>query len=191
MGLRRIPYRRLQSLVRAFLKENEEEDTAAVIRELRAVRTRGYLTRKELERICQWKSPRAIRHIRSNSPAKVKGATRRAFETRIELKRLDALCELKGVSIPMASAILTLTNPKRYGVIDIRVWQVLYQLGSVTKNAGGIGFSGRNWYQYLMILRYLSKKLGVTAREVERAIFSAHHAYQKGKLYSNGRISAR
>jgi hypothetical protein len=36
----------------------------------------------------------------------------------------------KGVSVPMASALLTLLDPKRYGVIDIRVWQLLHRMGT-------------------------------------------------------------
>jgi len=36
----------------------------------------------------------------------------------------------KGVSVPMASALLTLLDPKRYGVIDIRIWQLLHRMGT-------------------------------------------------------------
>ena len=38
-----------------------------------------------------------------------------------ERKRFEALLDLRGVSVSMASALLVLLNPKRYGVIDIRV----------------------------------------------------------------------
>ena len=83
----------------------------------------------------------------------------------------------------MASAILMLLYPKRYGVIDIRVWQVLHEIGAVTKKPKGVGFNFGNWYQFLMIVRYFSKQFGVTARDVERALFDAHKQYQKGTLY--------
>jgi hypothetical protein len=83
----------------------------------------------------------------------------------------------------MASSILMFLDPKRYGVIDIRVWGLLYALGTVSKNASAVGFSFRNWYQFLMIIRYFSKKFGCTARDVERALFEAHRAYQEGTLY--------
>jgi hypothetical protein len=88
------------------------------------------------------------------------------------------------VSVPMASAILMLLYPKRYGVIDIRVWQLLYKIGTVTKNPKGIGFSFANWYQFLKVIRYFAKEFGVTARDVERALFVAHKKYQKGRLYT-------
>ena len=55
-------------------------------------------------------SPRTIHFIKGNSEARVRRATRRAFATRSERKRLEALLELRGVSVPMASALLMLLN---------------------------------------------------------------------------------
>ena len=182
MALNSLPYKRVSPLVRDYLADDDAE-TVALIRELRPARTRGYLTPAELEKVCRWKSPRALQYIRSNSPQSVRGATKRALATRSERQRLDALLELKGVSVPMASAILMLLNPQRYGVIDIRVWQVLYGVGTVTKKPEGVNFTFANWYQFLMVVRYLAKELGVKARDVERALFVAHKDFQKGKLY--------
>ena len=90
----------------------------------------------------------------------------------------------------MASAILMLLDPKRCGVIDVRVWQLLHATGTVTKNPKGIRFTFANWYQFLMLVRHFSKTFGVTAREVERALFLAHKAHQKGSLYSTGHDAA-
>ena len=67
----------------------------------------------------------------------------------------------------MASAILMLLNPKRYGVIDIRVWQLLHKVGAVKKNYMGVNFAFQNWYQYLMIIRYFAKKFSTSARLIE------------------------
>ncbi len=83
----------------------------------------------------------------------------------------------------MASAILSLIDPKRYGVIDIRVWQILFELGSVTRNADGVGFNFKNWFQYLCKLRYHAKRLGVSVRCVERTLFLFHKRHQEGHLY--------
>jgi hypothetical protein len=182
MALDTLPYKKVASLVRDYLSD-DDADTIALIRELRPARARRYLTPPELEKICRWKSPRALQYIRSNSPARVRDATKRALATRSERRRLDALLELKGVSVPMASAILMLLNAERYAVIDIRVWQVLYSVGTVTKKPEGVNFTFGNWYQFLVIVRYLAKKLGVTVRDVERALFQAHKDHQKGRLY--------
>ena len=187
MALKKLPYRKLRILLMHYLSAEEDTETAALIRELQPARARGYLTREELEKVCRWKSARAIHLINRNSVARVRTATRRALTTRSERRRLEALTTLDGVSVAMASAILTLLNPRRYGVIDIRVWQLLYAVGEVTKKSGGVGFNFNNWYQFLMKLRYFAKQLGVGARDIERSLFFAHQAYQKGTLYQRPR----
>jgi len=150
---------------------------------LRPARVRGYLTPSDFEKVYRWKSPRALRYIKSNSAARIRSAPKRALATRNERRRLDALLVLRGVSVPMASAILMLVDPQRDGVIDIRVWQILHAIGAVTKKPSGVGFIFANWYQFLMILRHLSKTLGVKTRDVEEALFVAHNEHQKGRLY--------
>jgi hypothetical protein len=87
----------------------------------------------------------------------------------------------------MASALLMLIDPRRYGVIDIRVWQLLHKIGTVTKNEGGIGFNFDHWYQFLMVLRHFARKLGVKARDIERTLFFVHREYQTGRLYPSSR----
>ena len=183
MALKRLPFRNVSGVLKHYLSTEEDVKTAALIRELRNARLRGYLTRAELEKVCCWKSARAIHLINRNSVIRVRTATRRALTTRSERHRVEALTTLDGVSVAMASAILTLLNPRRYGVIDIRVWQLLYALGEVTKKSGGVGFNFDNWYQFLMKLRYFAKQLGVGARDIERSLFLAHQANQKGTLY--------
>ena len=185
MALRTLPYTSVKPIVRKYLTD-EDEDTSALIAELRPARKRGYLTPSELETVCRWKSPRALPYIKSNSPSRVRSATRRALDTKSERLRLEALVELQGVSVPMASAILMALDPKRYGVIDIRVWQLLHAVGTVTKKPKGVGFNFANWYQFLMIIRYFAKEFRVKARDVERALFLAHRDNQKGVLYTKG-----
>lgn len=184
MGLKRLPHKKVGPLLKHYLVAKEDSETANLVCELQQARVRGYLTRGELERICRWKSARAIRRIRSNSVALIRAATRRALATRSERARLEELLTLNGVSVPMASAILTLLNPQKYGVIDIRVWQLLHALGAVRTRSSGLGFTFNDWYQFLMIIRYFAKKLRVTARDIERTLFSAHRAHQKGTLYT-------
>ena len=192
MALRSVPCGSLIALVRAHLDTAEDAGTAALVRELRAARARGYLTRPELVAVCRWKSARAIHHIRANTPAVVRAATGAALQARGERQRLAALTGLKGVSVAMASALLTLIDPRRYGVIDIRVWQLLHRIGSVTGKASGVGFNFDNWSQFLGVIRPIARRLGVTARDVERTLFAVHKRYQRGTLYgrSAGGVSS-
>lgn len=190
MPLKMLPYRKLAPLIRHYLCP-KDDNADSLILTLHPARERGYLTPSELKRVCRWKSPRAMPLIQCNSRARIRGATSRALRTRSEKRRLAELCELQGVSVPMASAILTLLYPKRYGVIDIRVWQLLHAVGTVTKKPKGVGFNFANWYQFLMIIRHFARVLGVRARDVEWALFLAHKDYQKGGLYSSERVAAR
>lgn len=183
MALRRLPFKRLQHLIDVHLSTQEWPETRRVIGELQDARRRGYLTRAELITVCRWKSPRAIRHIRRNRSATIRSITKEAFSTRSEQLKLSLLTHLHGVSVPMASAILTLTHPRRYGVIDIRVWQVLHAIGTVDSNATGVGFTFRHWYRYLTILRHFAHRYNVSARDIERTLFTVHELYQKETLY--------
>ena len=96
---------------------------------------------------------------------------------------------LRGVSIPVASAILTLIDPKRYGVLDIRVWQLLHALDAVSRNPGGRGFDSVDWERYLACLRPIAPRLGVSVRIVEYTLFHCHRRFQIGRLYD--RVPAR
>jgi hypothetical protein len=191
MPLKNIPYRELRVLLTHHLSTKEDTKTADLIRELQQARARRYLTQSDLEKVCHWKSARAIHLIKSNSIARIRTTTRRALATRSERRRLETLTTLSGVSVPMASAILTLLDPRRYGVLDIRVWQLLHAMGTVTKKQSGVGFDFNNWYQFLMIIRYFAKKLHVKARDIERSLFLLHRAYQTGTLYRGVSIKNR
>jgi len=87
------------------------------------------------------------------------------------------------VSVPTASAILTLIDPRRYGVLDIRAWQLLFGLGAVERKPAGRGFAPRDWLDYLAELRRHARRLGVPTRAVEYTLFQCHRRFQKGRLY--------
>jgi thermostable 8-oxoguanine DNA glycosylase len=176
-------YKTLRDLLAHELVTEEDPRTADLIRSFRNVKRDKVLTKPELVAICRWKSPRALRYIEANHGATVRRLTRKALSTRSEQERLEYLTAIRGVGVPMASAILTLIDPQHYGVIDIRVWQVLFAMNSVFKNPKGIGFTFKQWYHYLCKLRYHAKELGVCVRAVERTLFYYHREIQEGVLY--------
>ena len=182
-----MPYDNIAALLANELIREDTPDTLELIRELRVVRRRGHLTKREFLAICRWKSPRAIRHFMKNSPARIRRQSAAALAARSERARFEALTALDGVGAPRASAILTLTNSRRYGVIDIRVWQLLFDLGSVRTKPGGVGFTFSDWHQYLTELRHHAKELGVSVRAVEYSLFLYHRRVQRGVLYGSGR----
>jgi hypothetical protein len=176
-------YRSLAELLKRELAPAEDAATAALVRELRHVKQAKQFSRAELIKMCRWKSPRAIHHYERNPPALVRRTSRAVLRARSERRRLELLTRLKGVSVPTASAILTLIDPRRYGVIDIRAWQLLFRMGSVRWRPGGVGFRFADWERYLSILRGHARALGVSARRVELTLFEYHRKTQKGRLY--------
>jgi len=181
--IKHVKYDNLRQLLQHELVTDEDPATADLIRRLRHVKREGEFSRTDFLEMCRWKSPRAIRHYERNSAATIRRVSRALLATRSERKRVELLTSLDGVSVPMASAILTLIDPERYGVLDIRVWQLLFAIDSVRKNPHGRGFTSIHWHQYLRQLRYHAKDLGVPARTVERTLFEYHRKMQKGRLY--------
>jgi hypothetical protein len=96
---------------------------------------------------------------------------------------MTRLIALPGVSVATASAILTLIDPRRYGVLDIRCWQILFSIRSVAGNERGRAFTVSQWEQYLERLRGHARALDVSARMIEYTLFHCHRRLQRGRLY--------
>jgi len=133
--------------------------------------------------MCRWKSPRSIRQCERNRGATIARVSRAVLATRDEGERIARLLGLRGVGVPTASAILTLVDPRRYGVLDIRAWQILFESGCVSRNSAGVGFGVAHWEEYLRVLRSLAAALRVSVRRVELTLFLLHRARQEGTLY--------
>lgn len=183
MGTGRVPYRDLSALLRALSVRPEDPDTARLIGRLRGVRRAGQFGRRDFLDMCRWKSPRAMLHYRRHSAATVRRVSRAVLATRDEARRMALLTALKGVSVPTASAILTLLEPRRYGVLDIRVWQLLHAIGAVRARPDGRGFGVAHWLEFLALIRRQARALGLTARSVEWMLFGYHQTVQTGRLY--------
>jgi len=175
--------RSIATLLRRELVTEEDAATSALMARLREARRRGFVSRGEFLAMCRWKSPRALRHYRKNGAARIRAASRRALGTRSERGRMEHLLSLDGVSVPVASAILTLLDPRRYGVLDIRAWQMLYAMRGVDANPAGRGFTVGQWLRYLETLRVHARRLGASARAVEYTLFLCHRKRQRGRLY--------
>jgi hypothetical protein len=78
-----------------------------------------------LRKIVYWKSPRVVHYLETNSPEKIKSALDVAVAHVDTRDALKALQELRGVAIPVASAILTTIHPDRYTIIDFSALEAL------------------------------------------------------------------
>lgn len=135
-------------------------------------KSRGYLTFKEFYQIAMWKSVRPKkRYIANENKQHIKSITKMAFARTNEVEKIKLLCELKGVAIPTASAILTIVFPEKYAVIDVRCMETLREK---FKQEIGKYVSLKTWSDYLRIMRKLAKENNITPRELDMALFAMH-----------------
>jgi len=174
---------RIVALLRRELVTEEDPATSALMARVREARRRGFISRGEFLAMCRWKSPRALRYYQRNAAGRVREASRLALAACSERRRMEHLLALDGVSVPVASAILTLLDPRRYGVLDIRAWQMLYAMRGVHANPAGRGFTVGQWLRYLETLRSHARRLRASARAVEYTLFLCHRKRQRGRLY--------
>jgi hypothetical protein len=171
---------------RAGADYEDTEQLKAEMAQLRGERDPLYLTQDEFERILQWKLGQQIgrqrRRRESNTEEIIQKVTGLALtishpedkEYELEL-RVGVLCCLRGVEVPVASAVLALLFPKEYAVIDFRVWRQLFgEERSV--------FTTGNYKQYMQELRPLADELGWSVQEVDHAIW----AYDRERQSAGG-----
>jgi hypothetical protein len=86
----------------------------------------GDYCRADLEAIFTWKTGgRGISRLRRNSETEIRDALQLARIAQTERAAIAVLCGLCGVEIPVASALLTAIDPKRYTIIDFRALESL------------------------------------------------------------------
>ncbi len=176
-------YPNISELIKDNFTTEEPEEWQNLFNKIQEVQKKGYLNKDEFLEICMWKSPRPKKFYLSNSGESVENILREVLSSNSEEAKMGLLTSLKGVSIAVASAILTLLNPKDYGVIDIRIWQLLYNYGEVNRNPKGQGFCIADYIDYLDILRKYAREFNVNARKIELIMFQHHKKVHEGNLY--------
>jgi thermostable 8-oxoguanine DNA glycosylase len=142
---------------------------------------RGYYKRGEFMRICLWKSSRQKRKYKSNSEKKIKDITKEAFLLIDERARMEKLCKLKGVGIPVASALLTFHSINKYALIDVRCIKELQTQNLISWSC----ITYNSWVNYIQLLQRLSKGLKITPRKFEKGLFAYHREKQIGMNFQN------
>lgn len=175
----------IPSLLSACLVHHEYPDTTPLITSLSHVREVGFFTRSEFLSMCKWKKPRERRRQdwATNTEGQVRTLSSQALSAPDEARRILHLCRLRGVGIPVASAFLALTDPERYGVIDIRVWQLLALYDEVDYDPDGRTLQVLHWLDYLDKIRLWAGELKVSVRAIERTLFEHHRDIQTERLY--------
>lgn len=127
-------------------------------------RSRGYLTRDEFLKLCEWKSPRSRQRCLSNASELIEEATRVALSSKQDRLRIGALLVLDGVSWPTASVILHFCCDDPYPILDFRA---LWSLKTPQPSAYNFDF----WWRYVQCCRGLAARNDVSLRTLDLALW--------------------
>jgi hypothetical protein len=165
----------IRPLRSAIDDDKQTGDLKAKLGQLRQERQPFYLTEPEFDQILKWKlrqqygRQKALR--KANSDELIRSVTGLALnithenrEYELEL-RVDILCALRGVGVPVASAVLALAFPDEYAVIDFRGWRQVFGGSNQTT------FSTSDYKRYMREIRRLAAELSWPVQEVDMAIW--------------------
>jgi len=123
----------------------------------------GYYGEDVLAAIFRWKSNRPKALLARNDPADVADALRLATSAATARAAIAVLCGLRGIAVPVASAVMTAVDQERFTVIDFRALQTLgVELESPTID---------QYTQYLEYCQAKSQELALTLRDLDRALW--------------------
>lgn len=118
----------LQHLAAQYWKkagDREQELEAEAFAAGAAIRNGDY-TLGNLEAIVRWKSERVVHYLIGNSEAQIRKVLAVAASPESSVKQaVEALTSLRGIDLPIASAILAAIAPERYNVLDFRALEAL------------------------------------------------------------------
>ena len=134
---------------------------------------RGYYTKSEFRTVCLWKSRRPKKLYEKNSSTEIKQIFQKALDMKDEKSRIDKISELKGVSIPTASALLSVMAPNEYPIIDIRCIESLKKMDLIKWST----ITSNSWVKYLTLMRELALELNVSPRKLDKALFAFNRRY--------------
>ena len=114
--------------------------------------------------IVEWKSRRSKGRFGRNAESDVADALRLAVSAKTERSAIAVLCGLRGIKVPVASAIMAAVVPERFTIIDFRA---LEALGIKRRHAPTVDF----YLDYLAYCRQLAPKNAGGLRELDRALW--------------------
>jgi hypothetical protein len=165
---------RVQAFRRSFnLQDKDWQETVQLKADISAhlkQNPAAGLTRALFDRVVKWKLDKQINRPRKFSKTVTDDLVMKITACAFSLQhtdpsvlarvRLDTLSALPGVDIGVASAILALSLPDEYGVIDPRIWKEMYGQDKT-------GFSLPDYTMYLAHLLEGARQLGWIAEELD------------------------
>lgn len=135
-------------------------------RTLATARQRGCLIPEDLEATARWKSPRAMRWIRKNTPDELNEISRTSFAAKTDRLRVGSLLCLSGIDWPMASVILHFVFSDEYPIVDERVLRTI----GCTYRKDNLNFD--RWMELTNFCRDECVRFSVRMRVLDRALWA-------------------
>lgn len=139
------------------------------------------ITKDTFIRLISWKSPRLKGIIKLNefetTYKPVISHLKVGNESRTMIR---SLVSQYGIGTPVASTILHFVHPDTFPIIDIRTTESLNHFGLWSYKT----ITEDNYWYFCEVITKIKLDTGRTLREIDRALFSFHKVYLKGKTRS-------
>jgi len=159
-----------------FRGSYDETEEKAIRNWLSLQKEPKYLNKEYFVRLGRWKTKRQTTNYKANLESRIIEVTRSAYETSDELAKLDILDTLRGVGVAVASTILHYLQPDEFPIFDYHARTTLKEAGLWNREIKDA--SQNAWLDYVKSMRQISHALGVTLRELDKALF-AYDKYRK------------
>ncbi|WP_378945717.1 hypothetical protein [Mesorhizobium sp. ANAO-SY3R2] len=161
-------------LAQAF--QRDRNSPTKLIAELAGVRSRGFVTADELTQIARIKVAgsggvnRIEALIRGNTEEAIYVASASAFQQDNPALAVENLLTLRGIRVPLASAVLAWCLPSKWAVIDVHTWSTLREFDGWPEVP--TVFTRDHFERYMQRVDELSTATGWEPQKVDRWLFA-------------------
>jgi len=157
--------------MKQYIKEYELEKQlfGEISRNFRKNKT---LSDEEFFKIIIWKSNRnkskILKEIRKSKKS-IKQIMRKVYGAKDDKEKIETLTNIKEIGIPIASAILTVCYPKKFTILDYRVWNILSKEGKTKNKTQPTTITG--YLNYVNDCQNYAKKLNLSLRDFDKVMW--------------------
>ena len=129
-----------------------------------------FLNKEYFVRLGRWKTKRQTSNYESNAEKSIIELTRLAYTASDPTTKLNYLRQLRGVGVAVAATILHYFHPNVYPIFDYHARNTLTEAGYWKR--GEDAASVNDWLEYVKIMQRLSKRIGMSLRDLDKALFA-------------------
>jgi hypothetical protein len=137
---------------------------------LRGQPSTKHLDKRHFVRLAHWTATRGTAEYLRNEPALVRETTRLASRVSNERLKVHVLTALEGVSVTVGATILHFFNPRLFPIFDTRHRTTLKKAGWWKRPRADASIEA--WEDYVVIMRRLSRRLRVSLRDLDKALYA-------------------